>query len=104
VSDGRGEDPIKTNVARVARFLEARKAYAGRERIMAADGQELKASDLEALVAFVRSATPEIAAKSSHGSINSIPYNDTAWMSHDEVLVRRHTTPWLEVSNEQGSR
>lgn len=102
MSDGRGEDPIKANVARVARFLENRKPYAGRERIMAADGAPLNTSDLEALVAFVRSATPEIAAKSSHGSINPIMYNDPAWMSNDEVLVRRHTTPWLEVSNESG--
>lgn len=102
MSDGRGEDPIKANVARVARFLEARKRYAGRERIMAADGQELRASDLEALVAFVRSATPEIAAKGPAGNVRSIPYNDPEWMSNNEVLVRRHTTPWLEVSNESG--
>lgn len=103
MSDGRGEDPIKTPAARVMRFLDVRKRYAGRERLMAVDGNELMASDLEALVKFAQSAKPEIAAKTKHGSINSIPHNDPVWMDRNETLVKRHTTPWVEVPDESAS-
>ncbi len=71
---------------------------------MAVEGYELKTSDLEAMVEFIHSVHREIAAKTSHGSINSIPYNDPIWLAEDETMVERHLTDWKEVSIDASQR
>lgn len=96
--------PASDAAARVSRFLLGRKRYAGRERIMAVDGSPLNASDLEELVAFVHSAKREIAARTKHGSINSIPYNDPIWLDKEETMVERYHTEWREVTPSESER
>ncbi|QPX62605.1 hypothetical protein SEA_WOLLYPOG_53 [Arthrobacter phage Wollypog] len=96
--------PASDAAARVSRFLLGRKRYAGRERIMAVDGSPLNASDLQMLVDFVHSASRQIAAKTKHGSINNIPYNDPMWLADGETMVERYKTEWKEVSPSESER
>lgn len=85
-------------------FLLKRKSYGGRERIMAADGFELKTSDLEKLVAFVHSCKREVAAMNHIGGVSPLLYNDPAWLANNEKLVERHATEWKEVTPDESAR